>query len=90
MYFCVYILKSEKTNGYYIGSTNNIERRIREHNKGKSRYTKGKGPWIILYREGFNSLREARLREQQIKSWKKRVAIEKLINLAPSSNGLGQ
>lgn len=78
--YVVYVLKSEKNNRYYIGCTNNIERRIAEHNNGLSRYTKNKGPWVGVYKEEYSSLLEARKREKQIKSWKKRSAIEKLIS----------
>ena len=82
MYY-VYILESKTTNKYYIGCSNNIDRRIKEHNNGLSKYTKNKGPWIIQYKEIYTTLSEARKREKQIKAWKKRSAIEKLINNAP-------
>ncbi len=42
MYF-TYILQSEKDGRYYIGSTNNLENRLKRHNKGYSRYTKNNG-----------------------------------------------
>ncbi len=77
--FFVYILKSIKSGTYYIGCTNDIERRLKEHNSGISIYTKTDKPWKLCYNEAFNSLSEARKRENQIKSWKKRKAIEKLI-----------
>lgn len=76
----MYILQSKKDNKFYIGCTNNINRRVKEHNYGLSKFTKGKGPWILKYEEEFSCLAEARGREKQIKSWKKRVAIENLIN----------
>ena len=79
MYY-VYILKSLKDNTFYIGCTENINRRVNEHNKGLSKYTKNKKPWIIVYSEKFDTLANARKREKQIKSWKKRIPIEKLIN----------
>lgn len=77
MYY-VYILKSLRDNTFYIGCTENINRRINEHNKGLSKYTKNKNPWIIVYSEKFATLSDARKREKEIKSWKKKVAIEKL------------
>ena len=76
-----YILKSVKTNKYYVGSTNNVERRLREHNGGRSKYTKNEVPWNLVFTDEFTTLKEARKREIQIKSWKKRSAIEKLIGL---------
>lgn len=82
--FFMYILKSVNLGTYYVGCTNNIDKRLKQHNSsaGINRYTKGKGPWIVIYNEEYSSLSEARHREKQIKSWKKRSAIEKLI-LAP-------
>lgn len=79
-YYYIYILQSQLNNRYYIGSTNNIERRLKDHNSGKVFSTKPFIPWMLKYQEGFKSLAEARQREFQIKSWKKRLAIEKLIN----------
>lgn len=80
--YLVYILKSLSNNQYYIGCTDNITRRLNEHNKGLSKYTRNRGPWKLMYKEEFNNLGTARKREKQIKSWKKRAAIEKLINAA--------
>ncbi len=78
MYY-VYILRSKLTNKFYVGCTDNINRRLKEHNSGLSKYTKSNRPWIIEYFEEYSTLSEARMRERKIKSWKKRVAIEKLI-----------
>ena len=50
--YVVYILKSTKTNKYYIGHTNDITDRLRRHNKGLSKYTKKFIPWkLICYEE---------------------------------------
>ncbi|MCB9802108.1 MAG: GIY-YIG nuclease family protein [Pseudomonadales bacterium] len=75
----VYILCSKKDNSYYVGSTNNLERRIGQHNNGFSRYTRAKIPWKLVYTETHDSLKDARIREQQLKNWKSRVALERLI-----------
>ncbi len=80
--YCVYVLRSEKNGKFYIGCTDNLDRRLKEHNSGKSKYTRNKGPWSVEYIEKFETLREARQRERQIKSWKKRKSIENLIRLA--------
>lgn len=76
--FLIYIIESASSGKYYIGCTNDINRRLNEHNKGLSRYTRNKGPWVLKYKEEYNTLSEARKREKQIKSWKKRKFIEKL------------
>ncbi|MDD4607393.1 MAG: GIY-YIG nuclease family protein [Patescibacteria group bacterium] len=77
--FSTYILKSQKNNSYYIGCCKNTAIRLKQHNKGLVKSTKRYKPWIILYYENFDDLKDARKREKQIKSWKKRSAIEKLI-----------
>ncbi len=61
--FYTYVLRSEKDKTRYIGSTDNKERRVREHNSGRVKYTKGKKPWKLIYEEEFNSRTEARKRE---------------------------
>lgn len=87
MYY-TYVLVSLSDNSYYIGSTENLEERLKYHNTGRSRYTKLKLPWNLIYFEEFQTLSLARNREKQIKSWKSRKAIERLINnKALSSNG---
>jgi putative endonuclease len=63
----VYLLKSEKTRGYYIGCTNDLKKRIAEHNSGKSLYTKNKAPWEVKYYEAYCSKIDAFNREKQLK-----------------------
>ena len=77
MYY-TYILKSNKNNKYYIGSTSNLNTRFLLHNLGKVKSTKAYKPWSIYYFEEFKSERDTILRERQIKSWKSRKMIEKL------------
>ncbi|OIP58167.1 MAG: hypothetical protein CO136_02485 [Candidatus Levybacteria bacterium CG_4_9_14_3_um_filter_36_7] len=79
MYF-LYILRSIKNGMFYIGSTNNLERRIAEHNSNRSRYTKNKGPFELSYKEEYNTNSEAKKREYYLKSLKSKKVIEKLIN----------
>ena len=75
----VYILRSDKDGRYYVGSTSDLERRILNHNSGRVKSTKSGIPWKIMYDELHISLSDARSRESQIKGWKKRIMIEKLI-----------
>ena len=78
MYY-VYILKSQKDNSYYIGSTSNINKRFQQHNNGYSKYTKDKKPWIIMKIEKYNNRSLAYRREMFIKRKKSRKAIEKIL-----------
>jgi len=77
--FYTYILQSKKNNSYYIGSCKDINARLYLHNGLKVKSTKRYAPWDVVYHEQFEMLSEARHRESQIKSWKKRAMIEKLI-----------
>jgi putative endonuclease len=64
----VYVLRSVKNGWLYIGLTNDVERRVREHNRGYNRSTKGKGPFELVHSEVFASRPEARAREKQLKT----------------------
>ena len=67
MYYA-YILKSEKDGRYYYGSTDNIERRLAEHNSGKVKATKHRCPFKLQYYELYNTRSEAFRREHFFKS----------------------
>ena len=75
-----YIIQSLKNNRYYIGSSSNVERRLKEHNLGKSKYTKATRPFKLVYTEEYETNILARQRELYLKRLKSRVYIEKLIN----------
>ena len=64
----VYLLFSLKDKHTYLGSTDNLERRFKEHNNGESKSTKNRRPLKLIYFEEFNTLEEARKREKYLKS----------------------
>ena len=74
-----YILKC--SNGhYYVGSTDNLEKRIQEHQNGEgANYTRKHRPVELIYYEEFQRIDDAYYREQQIKGWS-RAKKEALIN----------
>jgi predicted GIY-YIG superfamily endonuclease len=67
MYF-VYVLRSLSASKSYVGFTNNLVRRLGEHNEGKHFYTKRHAPWQIVYSEQYDTLKDARGREKYLKS----------------------
>jgi putative endonuclease len=75
----VYILQSETTGRFNIGSTDDLERRLSEHLRGHSLATRGRGPWKLAYKEEFETLLDARRRELEIKRWKSAKMIQALI-----------
>ncbi len=68
--FFVYILQSEKDGTYYVGYSYDIKNRLKEHNSGKTHYTKGHVPYKIVYIESFVTEKEAKTRETGIKKTK--------------------
>lgn len=66
MYY-LYILKSLKDENLYIGSTNDLKRRLLEHNKGLSMSTKSRRPFELRYYEAYYSNENARHREASLK-----------------------
>jgi len=60
-------LKSKKDNNNYIGSTNDLRRRFREHNDGKVNSTKHRRPLELIYYEAYKSEKDARKREHNLK-----------------------
>ncbi|MFH0887809.1 MAG: GIY-YIG nuclease family protein [Planctomycetota bacterium] len=86
MVYYVYILKSLKDNSFYIGQTRNLEERLQRHNTGRSRFTRDKNPWIIVYSEKFPTQQEALKKETEIKNKKSRKYIEYLINKSPDEH----
>lgn len=70
MIYYTYILEcADKT--LYVGCTNNLEKRLEQHNNSKSgaHYTKIRRPVILKYSEKFETLKESRAREAEIKRW---------------------
>ncbi|MGB5393640.1 MAG: GIY-YIG nuclease family protein [Lutimonas sp.] len=65
--FYVYLLQSKLDKSYYIGQTNNLEKRLFDHNEGLSKYTSRKRPWEIVYFEKFKTRTEAIKRERFLK-----------------------
>lgn len=69
MTYFVYMLLCQD-NSYYTGSTNNIEKRFKDHLEGRgARYTKSHKPIKIIYKEEFATKSQALKRESEIKSW---------------------
>ena len=80
MYY-VYILQSESTGELYKGSTEDLKRRLEQHNTGHSRFTKSNGPWKLVYYEAFLNKGDARREELFLKSGKGRERIKYLLTL---------
>jgi len=77
----VYVLKSEKDGNWYTGWTNDLRRRLSEHNQGKSRSTKARVPFKLIYYEACVDRADAKRRERYLKTaWGKRYIKSRLSN----------
>lgn len=66
--FCyIDILRSLQTGKFYLGWTTDLQRRLSQHNSGEVRSTKNRGPYEIVYFEGYRDRQEALARERVLK-----------------------
>lgn len=84
MYY-VYVIRSLKNRRLYTGSTDNVKRRLYEHNSGLSKATKYTRPFELLHQEQYDSRSEAYRREMYLKTGKGREELKKI--LGSSYNG---
>ena len=78
----LYILRSKRTGRYYVGVTEDVAVRLAQHNQSDvnpSRWTRGGGPWELVFSRGYGSTREALRAERFVKRMKSRAFIDKLI-----------
>jgi len=66
--FFAYALKSQIRNYIYVGLTNDVDRRLIEHNCGYNKKTKAYKPFKLIYSKKFETRHEARLKEKYLKS----------------------
>ncbi len=85
MRYHVYIIQSELDGSYYVGSTQDVEARLTRHNQGRSKYTKPKRPWCLVYQESHPDRSSAVKRELQIKNRRSRKYIEGLVRASRQS-----
>lgn len=78
MYY-VYVLISLKDKKFYVGFTNNLNRRISEHNRGDNVSTKYRLPFVLVYFEGHNNKKDALRRESYLKSAKGKTVLKYVI-----------
>lgn len=67
-FFYVYVLQSLSNLQWYTGCTNNLRKRLDEHNSGKSSYTSHRGPYRLIYYEACLNEKDAYAREKYLKS----------------------
>jgi putative endonuclease len=80
MYF-VYVIESLINNSYYTGQTADIVKRIKRHNEGKNLSTKSYRPWRLKWWKEYNTRSEAVIIERKLKGIKKRIGIERFVEI---------
>lgn len=78
-FWYAYVLQSAKDGCFYIGSTNNIKRRIAEHQQGKNISTAKRLPVELIYFEGHRSKEDAIRREKYFKTTKGKVTLRQIL-----------
>ncbi|MDD5626421.1 MAG: GIY-YIG nuclease family protein [Patescibacteria group bacterium] len=81
MLYYTYILECAD-NSLYVGCTNNLKKRLQEHNQSKhgAHYTKIRRPVVLKHSEEYKTLKEARQREAEIKSWRRKRKLNLIKN----------
>lgn len=77
----VYILKSLINRTHYVGLTENVDKRLEQHNRGKNYSTKNLRPWVLIHVEIIESRAKARELEKFFKSGYGREIISELVTL---------
>lgn len=80
MYY-TYVLESLRNGRFYTGSTDNLDKRLTEHNSGKSKYTRLTKPFKLVFFEKYHTRKEAVRRELYFKTGKGREELEKILGL---------
>ena len=79
MMYYTYVLQSKKNGRFYTGQTNDLRKRLKEHNNRKSTYTRLQGPYKLIYYEACVDEEDAKARERYLKSGRgKRYLKERL------------
>ena len=79
MDYFLYILKSDVTEKYYTGISQNPHQRLIYHNSIEKGFTSKYRPWNIVFTRRYDTKFEARMNEIKVKKWKSKRMIDKLI-----------
>jgi putative endonuclease len=75
----LYVIRSDINGNFYVGICKNIANRLKEHEAGKNRYTKGLRPWKLVHSEEFPDWKEARAKEKYYKSGVGKEYLKKIL-----------
>ena len=75
----VYILRSLKSNRFYIGSAADVDKRIDEHNRGRVKSTKAFIPFELVFKQEYETYTQARSVEVRLKKYKRKDFLDKIV-----------
>ena len=78
-FYYVYILKSLHRDFIYIGFTENLKQRFKEHNSGKSKSTKPYFPFELIHYEAYKNIKDAKRREQYLKTSRGKITLKTML-----------
>ena len=78
--YWVYVLWSDKAQRHYIGVSEDVSKRLEQHNAGVSRWTRGRGPWALIWTRRFSDYRSARKFENLLKRQKGGPGMQRLLS----------
>jgi putative endonuclease len=77
--YFIYVIESERNGIWYVGLSSDPKSRLNQHNGGKSKFTKGHLPWILIYTEKIGDLTEARKMEKYFKTAAGKRRLKKIL-----------
>ena len=83
----VYVIESMQDQTWYTGMSNDVLSRLKEHNSGKNRFTKGHRPWKIIFTEQYPDWETARTKEKYLKTNSGKNWLKKYLNLQNGDMG---
>ena len=78
--YYVYVLRNTKGQ-LYIGSTDDLERRVQQHQQGETRWTRNRGPWTLVLTESFPTRADAMRKERKLKRGRTHQQLRKLLGV---------
>ncbi len=78
-FFYVYVLKSISKEFIYVGFTNNLKRRFKEHNDKEELSTKHYAPFELIHYEAYRHEKDAKRREEYFKTTKGKVTLRQML-----------
>ena len=88
--YSVYILSNFARTVFYIGVTNDLVRRIKEHRSGENSFTAKYNCHYLMYYEDYSDVRNAIAREKQLKNWKREWKIKLIRKDNPDLSDLSE